>query len=80
MSTMRLRHPLCALEDLLARLRGPVPPTAEALCRHAEADAAGADTYLDPVSGRTVLTAGAHRRRGSCCELRCRHCPWPAPG
>ncbi|RME24735.1 MAG: hypothetical protein D6798_10520 [Deltaproteobacteria bacterium] len=71
-----LRHPLCALERLRARRRPPPPPTAEAMRRHAEAEAAGQDHYIDPVSGRTVYTANALRRLGACCGLGCRHCPW----
>lgn len=76
---MDLRHPLCELERALSRRRRPAPPTAEALRRHAEADARGEDTYADPVSGRVVFTEGHHRRRGACCGNGCRHCPWSSP-
>jgi hypothetical protein len=71
-----LRHPLCRIEAVLGRLRGVpyVPPQAAAL--HAAAQAAGADHYLDPISGRRVSTAGALRALGSCCGLGCRHCPY----
>jgi hypothetical protein len=43
---------------------------------HADALAAGADTYIDPRSGYTVLTAGYLARRGRCCDSGCRHCPY----
>jgi hypothetical protein len=43
---------------------------------HAEALRAGADTYVDPRSGFTVLTASYLARRGSCCDSGCRHCPY----
>jgi hypothetical protein len=43
---------------------------------HADALAAGADTYVDPRSGYTVLTAGYLARRGHCCDSGCRHCPY----
>jgi Family of unknown function (DUF5522) len=43
---------------------------------HAEAMRTGADTYMDPRSGLTVLTAGYLARRGYCCESGCRHCPY----
>jgi hypothetical protein len=32
--------------------------------------------YLDPTSGLFVLTARTLWNRGSCCEQRCRHCPF----
>lgn len=32
------------------------------------------DFYLE--EGRMVFTEQYHRRRGSCCESGCRHCPW----
>ena len=43
---------------------------------HAEAIHTEADTYVDPRSGLTVLTAGYLARRGYCCESGCRHCPY----
>lgn len=73
-----LRHPLCALEQLRARVRGPLSPTAEDLRRHAAAEAAGKPTYLDVRTRREVRTASALGALGSCCGLGCRHCPWPA--
>jgi len=52
-------------------------PDYEAIVRaHATALAAGADTYVDPPSGLTVLTAAFLARRGSCCDSGCRHCPY----
>lgn len=43
---------------------------------HGEAIEAGADGYIDPVSGLFVMTAAYHLDRGSCCESACRHCPY----
>jgi hypothetical protein len=43
---------------------------------HADALANGADTYVDPRTGYTVLTAAYLARRGHCCESGCRHCPY----
>ena len=43
---------------------------------HDEALGAGEDTYVDPISGLMVLTAGFLARRGFCCESGCRHCPY----
>jgi hypothetical protein len=43
---------------------------------HAAALRAGADTYVDPRSGLTVLTAGYLARHGFCCGSGCRHCPY----
>lgn len=43
---------------------------------HLAACDAGADTYTDPLSGLTVFTAEAHKRRGRCCGSGCRHCPY----
>ena len=53
-----------------------LPPTPEALRRHAEACARGADSYIDPETGFTVMTEYALRARGYCCESGCRHCPY----
>jgi hypothetical protein len=58
------------------RLSPDDPAYAEIIRRHAAALAAGADTYVDPGSGFTVLTAAYLARRGSCCESGCRHCPY----
>lgn len=43
---------------------------------HAAALRAGEDTYFDPSSGLTVLTAHYLARRGYCCDSGCRHCPY----
>jgi hypothetical protein len=43
---------------------------------HVEALRARSDTYVDPRSGLTVLTAGYLARRGYCCDSGCRHCPY----
>jgi Family of unknown function (DUF5522) len=58
------------------RLSPEDPDYAEIREAHAEALRSGADTYVDPRSGFTVLTAGFLARRGSCCESGCRHCPY----
>jgi len=34
----------------------------------------GVDYYLD--AGRFVFTAAYHRKRGYCCNSKCRHCPY----
>ena len=36
----------------------------------------GVDFYRE--GAYVVFTAGYHRRRGSCCESGCRHCPYGA--
>jgi hypothetical protein len=59
-----------------ARLSPDNPAYAQIIRVHAEALRAGEDTYVDPPSGFTVLTAGYLARRGSCCENGCRHCPY----
>ncbi len=46
------------------------------MAAHAAAVAAGADTYVDPVSGYDVFTAAYLAERGTCCETGCRHCPY----
>ena len=58
------------------RLAPDDPGAPEIIRAHAEALAAGADSYVDPRSGYTVLTAGYLARRGTCCESGCRHCPY----
>lgn len=52
------------------------PRADNALRAHAAALAAGAVTYVDPISGYRVLTARALADRGTCCGLGCRHCPY----
>ena len=73
------------LEPLAARaLTDPHPdrlardhPHYEAIVRaHGAALQAGADTYVDPSSGLTVLTAAYLAGRGYCCDSGCRHCPY----
>jgi Family of unknown function (DUF5522) len=55
----------------------PGDPAFEQIIRaHTQALSVGADTYVDPRSGYTVLTAGYLARRGHCCESGCRHCPY----
>jgi hypothetical protein len=44
--------------------------------RHRRACAAGLSTYLDPITGFSVLTADYLANRGYCCSVGCRHCPW----
>lgn len=43
---------------------------------HRSACARGERTYLDPVTGFSVMTEVVHRRRGFCCGSACRHCPY----
>lgn len=38
----------------------------------------GHQTYLDPATGLSVMTAAALYERGSCCASGCRHCPYLA--
>lgn len=35
---------------------------------------AGVDFYVE--DGKVVFTAAYHRKRGYCCNSRCRHCPY----
>ena len=58
------------------RLSPDDPAFAQIIQAHAEALSAGADTYVDPRSGYTVLTAAYLARRGHCCDSGCRHCPY----
>lgn len=34
----------------------------------------GVDYYME--DGKLVFTADYHRKRGYCCNSRCRHCPY----
>ncbi len=52
------------------------PAYSQVIAAHDAALHAGADTYLDPISGLVVLTAAFLARRGFCCESGCRHCPY----
>lgn len=55
----------------------PTRPDYEEILRaHEEAVAKGDSWYRDPSSGLCVLTAAAHRARGTCCDSGCRHCPY----
>ena len=38
----------------------------------------GVDYYMD--SGKFVFTATYHRKRGYCCNSKCRHCPYGVDG
>lgn len=72
-----------ALPDALVvphpdRLGVSTPRRDEILACHAAACAAGADGYIDPVSGRWVFSATYLWRRGTCCDSGCRHCPYLA--
>jgi hypothetical protein len=60
------------------RLSPTRPDYGEILAAHAQALRTGADTYVDPGSGLTVLSAGYLARRGYCCDSGCRHCPYVA--
>jgi hypothetical protein len=60
------------------RLSSADPDYARIVGAHADALHAGADTYTDPRSGLTVLTAAYLAGRGYCCESGCRHCPYVA--
>ncbi len=59
--------------DRLSPVDRAYPQIVEA---HTEALRAGSDTYVDPRSGLTVLTAAYLARRGYCCDSGCRHCPY----
>ena len=74
--TPRARADRSLAEPHPDRLSPDNPAYAEIIRAHTEALRAGADTYVDPRSGLTVLTAGFLARRGSCCESGCRHCPY----
>ncbi len=58
------------------RLAPDDPAYPQVIAAHDAAMRRGDDTYLDPVSGLVVLTAGFLSRRGFCCESGCRHCPY----
>lgn len=59
-----------------SRLSPTHPRRDEILARHAAAVHAGVPTYVDPVSGFSVLTAAFLAARAYCCESGCRHCPF----
>ena len=58
------------------RLAPDDPAYSQIVEAHSEAMRAGSDTYVDPRSGLTVLTAAYLARRGYCCDSGCRHCPY----
>jgi hypothetical protein len=58
------------------RLPRSHPSYDEIVAAHTRALEAGADSYVDPTSGLTVLSAGYLARRGTCCDSGCRHCPY----
>jgi hypothetical protein len=59
-----------------SRLAPDHPRRAAILEAHRRAMDAGADSYLDPATGYTVLTAAFLADRGTCCDSGCRHCPY----
>jgi Family of unknown function (DUF5522) len=58
------------------RLPPEAPAYAQIIEAHAGALRVGAISYVDPVSGLSVLTAGYLVARGTCCGSGCRHCPY----
>jgi hypothetical protein len=58
------------------RLSPAHPSYDEILRAHALAVEIGEATYVDPVSGLSVLTAAYLSERGTCCDSGCRHCPY----
>lgn len=59
-----------------SRLAPDHPQRAAILAAHQDALDAGADSYVDPASGYTVLTSRFLADRGTCCDSGCRHCPY----
>lgn len=64
----------------MSRLPLGDPGREAVLAEHARALVAGRSTYVDPLTGLTVLTAAALAVRGSCCGSGCRHCPYVEDG
>jgi hypothetical protein len=60
------------------RLSPARPDYQRILEAHAAALDRGLTSYVDPLSGLSVLTAGYLADRGSCCDSGCRHCPYVA--
>ena len=58
------------------RLVPGAPGYGRIVAAHEAALREGADGYVDPVGGMFCFTAAYHWRKGFCCELGCRHCPW----
>jgi len=52
----------------------PLPE--EVIKLHADSVARGLTYYKDPFTGLTVFTELFHKKRGSCCDSDCRHCPY----
>lgn len=63
-------------EPAASRLPLGTPGRDAVLAEHARALVVGCATYVDPLTGLTVLTAAALAARGTCCESGCRHCPY----
>ena len=58
------------------RLSPALPAYREILDAHVAALRRGSMSYLDPLTGYSVLTAAYLAERGSCCNSGCRHCPY----
>jgi hypothetical protein len=58
------------------RLSPADPAYVDIVAAHGRALVTGADSYTDPATGLTVLTAAYLARRGTCCDSGCRHCPY----
>lgn len=52
------------------------PQREQILARHGDAIERNQDGYMDPKSGFFVMTAAYLLARGTCCESKCRHCPY----
>ena len=61
-----------------SRLPADDPRRAEILAAHRDAIAAGEAGYPDPATGLFVFTAAYLTARGTCCDSKCRHCPYVA--
>lgn len=46
------------------------------MAAHDAAVSNGLSTYKDPDTGYSVFTELAHKKRGTCCGNKCRHCPF----
>jgi len=58
------------------RLPSALPTSRAILDAHDTALRRGSMSYIDPLSGLSVLTAAYLAARGSCCNSGCRHCPY----
>ena len=70
----RAQRPLT--EPHAGRLDPDEPARDEILAAHAAALGAGEPGYADPVTGLFVFTAAYLAARATCCDSRCRHCPY----